>query len=282
MIYVSTGGEKSTPITETVQKYHQAGINQIELSGGPYLPGGVNELQSTIAACDGLRVSVHNYFPVPSVPFVFNLGSLNSALFEQSFIHAQTAIEWAQKLGSRFYSFHAGFLIDPQVSELGKKIGKRNLFDREKSLECFISAVKKLSVFAKERGVSLFVENNVLSKRNLEEFSANPLLCVTPEETLACMQELEGHAKLLVDVAHLKVSAQSLGFNPRQFLDDLEPFIDAYHLSDNDGTADTNDLFTRQSWFTNLLKRDVRFCTIEVYKRSPQELAKLVELVKGF
>ena len=45
--------------------------------------------------------------------------------------HALNSIELASKLKSKYYSFHVGFLLDPQVKELGKKIKKRSTYNRE-------------------------------------------------------------------------------------------------------------------------------------------------------
>jgi sugar phosphate isomerase/epimerase len=279
MIQVSTGGEKTRSIDQTIDAYYAAGIRNIELSGGPYYAAGLEGLHSHLKKYSDLKVSVHNYFPVPETPFVFNLGSLNPDIFNKSFAHAKNAIDWAKKLGSSWYSFHAGFLIDPQVREIGEKISKRTLYDRNESMNKFISAVKELSAYGKGKGIRLYVENNVLSEKNHREFQTNPLLCVTPEETISCMEQLKGHAQLLVDVAHLKVSARSLGFDAEDFITTCAPYTDAYHLSDNDGSEDSNENFNQNSWFIPHLKQGVSFVTIEVYRHSPEELKRLVDLV---
>ena len=46
------------------------------------------------------------------------------------------------------------------------------------------------------------------------------------------------NVKLLVDVAHLKVSAKSLKFDTEKFFNDCNDLIGGYHLSDNDGLSD--------------------------------------------
>ena len=63
------------------------------------------------------------------------------------------------------------------------------------------------------------IENNVLSAKNAYEFSANPLLMCDPQECQKIMELLPGSVKLLIDVAHLKVSANSLNFDPSQMFD---------------------------------------------------------------
>ena len=53
----------------------------------------------------------------------------------------------------------------------------------------------------------------------------------------------------LVDVAHLKVSANTLNFNPREYLEIFKDKIGGYHLSDNNGLVDSNKEISKSSWF---------------------------------
>ena len=60
---------------------------------------------------------------------------------------------------------------------------------------------------------------------------------------------------MLIDAAHLKVSSNSLNFNPKVFLDYLDEWIAAYHLSENDGTSDDNKKFEKDFGFGLFKKR---------------------------
>ena len=51
--------------------------------------------------------------------------------------HIEYALECCEKLNSKFYSFHAGFLCDIQVNELGKKVKKKNFKIEKKVLNFF-------------------------------------------------------------------------------------------------------------------------------------------------
>ena len=105
----------------------------------------------------------------------------------------------------------------------------------------FIENVNELALFAEELGATLLIENNVLSYSNYHYFNENPFLMVNAEECIKVMNETPDNVLLLVDVAHLKVSSNSLGFNKIQFLELVNSFIGAYHLSDNDGLSDSNE-----------------------------------------
>ena len=80
--------------------------------------------------------------------------------------------------------------------------------------------------------------------------------------------------KMLVDLAHLKVSSNSLNFDAIEFLSECDSWISAYHLSDNDGTRDSNEPFSKDSWFWPYLKKDLNYYSIEVYTNDFSVLKK--------
>jgi sugar phosphate isomerase/epimerase len=262
MIYYSTGGYRSGPAVELCKRLVESGVRHIELSGG--LPD-QNQIATLMQLKEECSFIVHNYFPPPVVPFVLNVGSLNEQVAASSMRHVEGAVRLARSLNSKYYSFHAGFLLDPRVSELGKGLSEQTIFPREQAKRAFIERVKTLAVESKKMGVRLLIENNVMSKKNMSRFGRNVLLMVDADETLEIMGELREHAGLLVDLAHLKVSARSLGFDPVDFLERCEPLIEGYHFSDNDGLEDTNGPVLSDAWFRDHIKPGLDYYTIEVY-----------------
>lgn len=262
MIYISTGGVKNRTAISFSKELLSYGVDKIELSGGVYSS---NLLPELVALSSHVNFVIHNYFPPHEIPFVFNLGSLDSDIGSRSFNHAAKAIDWCSKIGSSFYSFHAGFLMDPGAQEIGKTISARALFKRDKSIEIFISRVIELNKIAEKLNITLMIENNVLSKNNSNEFKSNPLLMCSPEDCFEILNQLPNNIKLLIDVAHLKVSANSLNFNPIKMFDICEDRIGGYHLSDNNGFSDTNQAFTAESWFWRYLDPSMKYFSIEVY-----------------
>ena len=125
MIYVSTGGRCSHTAFETAKDFLDHGITSIELSGGIYSASYKKDL---LSLSNKATFQVHNYFPPPLVPFVFNLASQNSDILKQSMGHARKAMELVSDLGGRVYSFHAGFRFDPKVSDLGKSLSANVLY----------------------------------------------------------------------------------------------------------------------------------------------------------
>jgi sugar phosphate isomerase/epimerase len=277
MIFISTGGYKSSVASNTAEQFLKGGIKSIELSGGTYSD---NLKKDLLKLKKKIFFQVHNYFPPAELPFVFNLASTDEEISKKSYDHAINAINWAQELGGTTYSFHSGFLIDPKPEELGKKINKRNLYNREHALEKFIFNVNRLSDYADSKSISLLIENNVLSNNNIIEFDDNPLLMTSPLECKYVMENTDENVNLLIDVAHLKVSSNSLKFNPQTMFEICDPWIKAYHLSDNNGLSDTNEPFSEDAWFWDFLKKDINYYSIEVYNKNIEDLVRLRNMTK--
>jgi sugar phosphate isomerase/epimerase len=277
MIYVSTGGIKNQPAWKTSEDFLKHGIKNIELSGGLSHSDNFKKLKQLKAR---VHFQVHNYFPPPEKPFVLNLSSLNPSVAKRSIEHAKTAMQWAVEIARPIYSFHAGYLIDPKIDELGKRISNKKLFARKSAINVLLDRINDLSQYALGLGVELLIENNVLSANNLKEFGTNPFLMANADECVYVMENTPSNVNLLIDVAHLKVSAKSLKFDPVIFLHKCDKWIRAHHLSDNDGKMDSNEPITEKSWFWPHLKKDLDYYSLEIYNVSVGELIKELNLTE--
>ena len=271
MIFLSTGGDQKQKATETALQYFDNGINCVELSGGKYSATCEADL---VAMPPGMHLQVHNYFPPPEVPFVFNLASTDLDISKQSVSLVRKAIRFAAMLNRPIYSFHAGFRIDPKVSELGIKLDRHNLVSRDLALDVFGDRVANLAEEAKREGVTLLVENNVINKKNFELYGEDPLLLTHPDEILWFMERSPANVGLLLDVAHLKVSANTRSFNMFVAHESLKRWVKGYHLSDNNGLVDTNNPVSEKSWFWEHIKQGLNYYTLEIYR---QPISKLIE-----
>ncbi len=277
MIYISTGGVKDQIASKTALYFYDNGIRNIELSGGSFSDSYEADLKSLPA---DLRLQVHNYFPPCADPFVLNLSSIDPRIEKLSSNHIRKAMRLCLSIERPIYSFHAGFRIDPHVRELGQKLSKFPMMERGQALAVFSERVDALSNEARSLGVTLLIENNVINSHNLEVYGEDPLLLTHPDEIARFMSNAPSNVGFLLDVAHLKVSARSLGFDLSMAHEQLKPWIGAYHLSDNDGISDSNEPVDEESWFWSSLKRDVEFYTLEVYDTSPADLLLQHDLVQ--
>ena len=82
-------------------------IKKIELSAGRY-DADINKNLNKLTY-NNISFLFHNYFPVPSEPFVINLCSENEKIYTLSKQLIMNAIQKSSEFGVKNYAFHAGF-----------------------------------------------------------------------------------------------------------------------------------------------------------------------------
>lgn len=259
-VFVSTGSFRGRPV-EAVQQLLGEGVGFIELSGGVPHKGLEQSVEEVSAHA---QFQLHNYFPPADPPFVFNLASPVEAIRHRTIRSMMKALDLSARIGAQRYSVHAGFLVDPPISYLGSSWQSLERTDVRLAQQTFIESVLELRQFANRVGVRLLIENNVLSAGTKEQCGDDVLLMATGEQIISVLKQLPKDIGLLMDVAHLKVTAMTVGLDPISELELLSDYITGYHLSDNDGRADTNAPVTPESWFWSSLKPTVEFATLEV------------------
>lgn len=275
-VYISTGLNKKIQTSKFLNKLRANNIKNIEISSGPY----ENDILKKLKKISRTNLLLHNYFPVPKKPFIINLASTDNTVFKRSFEHLKKAISYSSKLKLKYFSFHAGFLVDPKVEDFGKTLPKQIVNERSKILKLFIKRLNTLSKFAKKKDVMILIENNVLTKKNLKKFDKNPFLMTKLEECRKIMINTDENVRLLIDVAHLKVSSRTLNYDPVKYLKKLDKWIEAYHLSDNNGIADENKNLTSRSWFWKHLNNNAKYCTLELRDLSINNIHSQLNLCK--
>jgi len=285
MIYISSACFKSDTIKGSVETLAMNGFNNIELSGGTKYYDRIEFDILELKERYDLNLLLHNYFPPPRDPFMLNLASLNNDVYKKSIELCKNAIRLSKKFGSKHYGVHAGFLIDFSPSEAGKKISYQHLNDRQKAIKRFCNAWDML-IDEANNDVSLYVENNVLSSTNARTYTErNPLLLTDHESYLELKEYMDFN--LLLDIAHLKVSTNSLGLDFDEELEKLLQISDYIHLSNNNGLHDQNKPFTKNSSLIRKIKKyhlEGKLITLEVYseiKKITSSYSVITELVKS-
>ena len=276
MIYISTGGFKNMTPTESIKYFNKNGINNIELSGGKY----EEKIYEKLKKYKSNNFSIHNYFPTPKKAFVINIASLDNSINQRSMNQLKRGINLAHKLNLKYFSFHAGFYLDPKPKNLGKRINNQKIFSKTKSDIKFYSNLRKLINYSKERGVKIFIENNVITRKNLNYFKTNPLMHCTFSDFVKIRKKFSKESLgFLLDIGHLKVSSKTLKKNFYQELKKAVKTSDALHLSDNDGISDLNYPLKKNSKIWNIIKKKYYFITLEIYKKNPLLLKRQLKLV---
>jgi sugar phosphate isomerase/epimerase len=265
MIYVSSSCIKAKYIRESVLQLTDAGFKNIELSGGtqPYdnMLTDLLELKEKYS----LNYLLHNYFPPPESPFVVNLAALDNETADSTREHLKRSLIVSRELKTDKFGFHAGFLINIPMNEMGKEVTKQQLFDSNKSMEAFCSRFSEIKFLA--GNIDLYIENNVLSETNYKNFdSINPFHFTDLDSYHELAERIK--FKPLIDVGHLKVSCYTLKLD---FTKQLEVFLnmsDYIHISDNDSLRDANEPLVKNSELYDLISRNSlknKTVTIEVY-----------------
>jgi len=189
------------------------------------------------------------------------------------------ALQWSCELESKFYAIHAPFRLDPLIKNLGKGFRLGKLADYNTTVELFCAEYFELRSLAKKYGVELSIENNVLSATDFKEFGTNHPFIFTGADHEQFSDYLGEEVSFLIDYGHLKVSANSLKFDPIQALKELTPKIKWCHLSDNNGLEDLNGAFGINAWFIEHLNTLSVPSTLEIYKKDVKELKKITKIL---
>ena len=124
------------------------------------------------------------------------------------------------------------------------------------------------------------IENNVVTKQEVENFKKNMVLMADPKEINYIFSKLPNNVKMLLDVAHFKVSSKSLNFPLIKSVKKINKWIYGYHLSDNNGLEDSNKPVTNKSWFWPIIKKNLNYYSIEVYNQKLSQIYNQKKLVE--
>ncbi len=154
------------------------------------------------------------------------------------------------------------------------------MMSKKKALNNFVKQTKKISKFAKKNKVNILLENNVLTKKNLNRFKSNPFLLTNYNDIQNFFKLMPKNVRLLIDVAHLKVSAKTEKLDPIKSLKIMNKYVKGYHFSENNGFTDSNRPFNKNAWFLPYIKKNLNYYSIEVYNESPSKLKNQINILK--
>jgi sugar phosphate isomerase/epimerase len=266
LIYISSSCSPSDRIGDAVRNVLAQGYTHVELSGGSEWYPELEQDLMALRAKGLVQLLCHNYFPPPREHFIINLASLDPVIRSRSLELLGEAIRLSARLGATAFGLHAGFLVDLRTEEAGRTVGRRRLFDRDSAEAAFWDGYDRLHQLALGCGVTLYLENNVYSSSNYLVYGEErPFLLTCHAEYVDLMRQRGFN--LLLDLAHLKVSCRTLGLDFEKEYVSLAASSDYWHISENDGLEDTNDVLTPDSSILATIARHhfrPKLMTIEV------------------
>lgn len=249
-IFASTACLPNTePLESRVALYRSHGLQAIELGARV----AVHKDSLTQVANTDCSFLIHNYFPPPVKPFVLNLASNDQTVRERSLFLISEALTLSKRLGAPFYSVHAGFITDPIGFGTTSFIFPmpESPDEGRYALERFIEALKIVLEKANRLGLRILVENNVCTPE-----LRGKLLLQTADEFAELFGAIsDPHLGILLDTGHLNVTAHTLDFDRLAFIEQVAPYTRAFHVHDNDGSADTHQPIQPDSWALHVLSR---------------------------
>jgi len=264
MLFVSSFCSHKNKIGEAVRELAQGGFRSIELSGGTGYYAGYEDDLLELKAQYGLSYNVHNYFPPPEADFVFNLGSLDDAIYRKSINHALQAMALCRRIGAENYSFHAAFYMDPDENELGHEINANKIYDRRAVHQRFCEAYEQIKRQAEE--VTIFLENNVCSQANTLALCSEPLgMLVSAQDYFELKEAID--FQLLLDLGHLRVSMRSLCLDYQANMAPMLAEAQYLHLSYNNGVSDQHLGFSQREELCEITgphRLDHKLITLEI------------------
>ena len=249
MIFISSSAVKSMDTGYSIDELVRAGFRNIELSGGTTFAGDPSNMLMSYRQRYSLNFIVHNYFPPPEDDFVLNIASTNEGVRRRSVEFVKASVDLAARLGSRLYTVHAGYTTDMSPGADGRFIVDRH--SRTWSGEAgriMLDSMAEIERYAAGCNVRIGVENLF----PVEDAPNASLMC-TPSQIFEFLDsDIGKKTGLLLDLAHLEISSNLLGFDRDGLIDALglryRDSIVGLHLSGNDGQSDLHDVLLPGSW----------------------------------
>jgi sugar phosphate isomerase/epimerase len=228
--------------------YTQLGIKNVELGVCLDYNIDVNKLMKKYT----FKYIVHQLFPPPKKSFVLNLASENKKILNRSLEQIKRSIDFCAKYDIPLLSFHSGFRSDPDGNF---KFNFNKILDYEASFNIFKNSLKSIIDYATVKNIKIAIENNVLSEYNLVKGKNKLLLMCELWEYEKLFEHINSNNfGLVVDLGHLKVTANLLRFDASTFIRHLRKKIFAVHIHENNGRLDEHRCVKEGDWALDIVR----------------------------
>tara|TARA_Y100000591_G_scaffold330761_1_gene362680 strand:- start:7573 stop:8421 length:849 start_codon:yes stop_codon:yes gene_type:complete len=259
MYYVSTTFIKDKlPIKNAVKKLYTNSIFNIELGSNHCFEKNYDYLSKY-----NVNYCVHNYFPVPKKNLVVNIASQNKILRLKSIKHIKNSIKFSKKINASLYTFHPGFLTDPDGTNISKKnydfLWNENKLlssSYERSWNLMIKSLREIIKYSKKYNVRIAIE----SEGSLN--SKNHLLMQKPNEYRKLFKIFKNNEiGINLNIGHLNLASKAFNFDKVKFINQIHKYIVAMELSHNFGKNDDHLPIRKKTWYWKIIM-DPRYSKI--------------------
>ncbi len=252
MFYVSTTFIKDNlPLKIAINKLYKSSICNVELGSNHSFEKNYKYLKKY-----KFNFCVHNYFPIPKKSLIINIASQDKIIRKKSLQHIKKAIKFSKTINAKLYTFHPGFVTDPDGSNISKKNydflwNEKKLLTSSysKSWKFMIKSIKEIIFYAKKEGVRIAIE----SEGSMS--SKNHLLMQKPIEYKKFFKIFKKKdIGINLNIGHLNLASKAFRFNKLNFIKNISNKIVAMELSHNFGKNDNHLPIRKNTWYWKLIK----------------------------
>ncbi len=250
-LYISTTFlPDNSKLLEALRRCVDVNIKSVEIGSNHCFEKNYNYLDNF-----DFNFLIHNYFPIPRNSFVLNIASQDSHIRNRSIEHIEKAITLSAKINAKLYTFHPGFLTDPNGSNISNKNydfqwDEKQLFHSnfEKASQLMYNALDHIILFASKNKVRIAIETEgSLNKKN-------HLLMQRPEEYQNFMNNYsKNDIGINLNIGHLNLAANAFNFNRIEFVNLIREYICAMELSHNNGIEDEHLPLKENEWYWEII-----------------------------
>ena len=254
--FVSTTFAKNgTPVGDVLELCREQKIVNVELgSNHAYEADPIKVVQQF--TCNYL---VHNYFPAPKEMLIVNIASLDDTIYKRSKQHIFRSLDFCQKIGAKLYTFHPGFLSDPQGESMHSDNydfqfleldGRKNY---QQAFSRMVTALREIVAYAQKKNVPIAIETEgSIQKKDV-------LLMQKPEEFKDLFQLFfPKDIGVNLNIGHLILASKAFHFPMGELVDVVAPYVVEMELSHNHGKVDDHLPLQKEGWYWPLIF-DARF-----------------------
>jgi len=229
-------------ISTVLPRMVNSDIKNVEISSFHPYEKNLDEILLDYVEKNNLNILLHNFSPPSEDNFFLNLSDENKTKREKTKDFIKERIKLTKKLGSDYYSFHAGFRVDYVIGihEYESRISD------ELAISLFIKELKEIVNFAEKEKIHIGVENHVAILENKDNMILYGL-----ENWKKIFKEIETeYLHLHLDLGHLKITSKEHSFDYNKFLELFGDKVIGMHVHDNTDTkVDSHEPFKGKYWF---------------------------------
>jgi len=201
---------------------------------------------------------IHNYFPVPEKKLIINIASQNERIRKSSISHIKKSIYFSKKNKAKLYTFHPGFISDPESTSSNKKnydfIWKKKLKinSNKKAWNNMIKSLKEIIIYSNKIKFPICIETQGSIKQK------DKLLMQRPNEFKKLFKLLKNYKiGINLNLAHLNLSSKAFNFNKERFISLIKDRIVAFEVSHNYGKIDNHLPLKLNTWYLKILNKNI-------------------------